>query len=244
VAHPLLRPRWVVLHVIIAIAVPLFVIAGFWQLRRLDERRAINRSITERADERVRPLADVLAAGDPDHRPVHVAGTYDTDEEVVLIGRPGPDGIEGSHVLTPLITDDGTVLVDRGWVPPGMEDPPLREAAPADDDVTAVGILLRTEGNPRLASGEGEHGGIVDRVDVARLASGADDRFVTTAYYVLLRSQEPPPAELPRPVEPRRPGEGPHLGYAVQWFLFVPTLLVVYVLLLRQQVRRARGVER
>lgn len=233
------------LHVIIAAAVPLFALAGFWQLHRLDERRALNRSITERAAQRVRPLADVLEAGDADHRPVRISGTYDASEEIVLIGRPGPNGQDGSHVLTPLVDEDGeTMLVDRGWVPPGMEDPPVRQASPPDDDVELVGILLRTEGNPRLASGGAALGEIVDRIDVARHAAASDHRYASTSHYLLLRSQDPPPDELPRPVDPRKPGEGPHLGYAVQWFLFIPTLIVVYVLLLRQQVRRARTDER
>lgn len=237
--HPLLRPRWVVLHVIIAVAVPLFVLAGFWQLHRLDERRAQNRTITTRETIPARPLDDVLDADDPSRRNVRATGRYDTSEEVVLIGRPGPNGVDGSHVLTPFVADDGAaVLVDRGWVPPGKEDPPVADAEPPDDDVTITGVLFPTEGNPALSSG-GTHGELVDRIDVATLATGSDHRFATTAFYVVLQAQDPPQDDLPRIVEPRKPGEGPHLGYAVQWFLFVPTLIAVYVALLRQQVKRA-----
>ena len=222
-----------------AIAVPLFVVAGFWQLHRLDERRTKNAVITERATEAARSLEDALGERQADHRRVRIAGTYDTEQEVVLIGRPGPGGVDGSHVLTPLVTDDGAVLVDRGWVPPGMEDPPLRDAAPPDDDVTITGVLIPTEGTGALSAG-GEHGELVDRIDVARIAQQTDQRFATRDFYVLLQSQDPKPGDFPQPVEPRRPSEGPHLGYAVQWFLFVPTLIAVYVALLRQQVKRAR----
>ena len=225
-----------------AIAVPLFVVAGFWQLHRLDERRTKNAAITERAAERPRALEDVLDEGDADHRRVRLTGTFDTRREVVLIGRPGPGGIDGSHVLTPLVTDDGAVLVDRGWVPPGMEDPPLRDAAPPDDDVTVTGVLIPTEGTGAL-SDAGEHGELVDRIDVARIARQTEHRFATSNFYVLLQAQDPSPGAFPQPVEPRRPSEGPHLGYAVQWFLFVPTLIAVYVALLRQQVKRARREE-
>jgi surfeit locus 1 family protein len=240
VRHPLLRPRWVVLHVIVAIAVPLFVVAGFWQLHRLDERRTENALIAERASQPPRSLDDVLANGDVDHRRVRVTGTFDTSEEVVLIGRPGPGGVDGSHVLTPLVIDDqAAVLVDRGWVPPGLEDPPLRDAAPPDGELTVTGVLLPTEGTGALARG-GEQGELVDRIDVARIARPSDHRFLTKDVYVLLQMQDPSPDELPKPVEPRRLGEGPHLGYAVQWFLFVPTLIAVYVVLLRQQVKRPR----
>jgi surfeit locus 1 family protein len=227
-----------VLHVIVAIAVPLFAVAGFWQLRRLDERRTHNALVREREASPARSLDDVLADGDAEHRSVRVIGRYDTSEEVVVIGRPGPGGIDGSHVLTPLrIDNDDAVLVDRGWVPPGMEDPPLRDAAPPDGEVTVIGVLLPTEGKSALSSG-GAHSELVDRIDVARLASGSDRRFITTELYLLLEEQDPPSGELPRPVEPPPLGEGPHLGYAIQWFLFIATLLAVYAALLRQQATR------
>ena len=238
-SHPLLRPRWVVLHVLVAIAVPLFAVAGVWQLHRLDERRTKNALIRDRESQPVRSLDDVLADDDAEHRRVRVTGTYDTSEEVVLIGRPGPNGIDGSRVLTPLLVDDDdAVLVDRGWVPPGMEDPPLREAAPPDDDVTVTGILLPSEGRAALAPAT-KHEEIVDRIDVARIASGSEHGFISSGLYLLLQTQDPAPGDVPKPVEPRRPSEGPHLGYAVQWFLFIPTLLAVYVVLLRQQARRS-----
>ena len=226
------------LHVLVAIAVPLFALAGVWQLHRLDERRTRNALIRERESAPVRSLDDVLDDGEADHRRVRVTGRFDTSEEVVVIGRPGTGGIDGSHVLTPLRIDkQDAVLVDRGWVPPGLEDPPLREAAPPDGEVTVTGILLPTEGKGALSSG-GEHRDLVDRIDVARLASGSDHRFITTALYVLLETQAPAGAALPMVVEPPGLGEGSHLGYAVQWFLFIPTLLAVYVVLLRQQARR------
>jgi surfeit locus 1 family protein len=227
--------------VLVAIAVPLFAVAGVWQLHRLDERRTKNALIRERESAPVRSLDDVLTEGDAEHRRVRVTGRYDTSEEIVLIGRPGTGGIDGSHVLTPLRIDkDDAVLVDRGWVPPGLEDPPVREAAPPDGDVTVTGILEPTEGKTAMSPG-GPHGDLVDRIDVARIARGSDHRFITTATYLLLQEQDPAGRDLPKVVEPLGLSEGPHLGYAVQWFLFIPTLLVVYVVLLRQQAKRPRA---
>jgi cytochrome oxidase assembly protein ShyY1 len=236
--HPLLRPRWVVLHVIVVIVVPLFVLAGFWQLHRLDERRTKNALIRDRETHRPTSLDDALSDADASHVRVRIAGRYDPADEVVVIGRPGPHGADGSHVLTPLTLADGNaVLVDRGWVPPGLEDPPVRHAAPPSGDVTVNGILLPTEGRAALAP-KTPHEELVDRIDVARIASGSAQRFATTAYYVLLASQQPASGELPAIVEPATLSEGPHLGYAIQWFLFVPTLLAVYTVLLRQQVKQ------
>jgi surfeit locus 1 family protein len=230
-----------VLHVIVAIAVPLFAVAGFWQLDRLDERRAMNAKIRARESEPVRPLDDVVDDRDASHRRVRVTGRYDTSEELVLIGRPGTNGIEGSHVLTPLrVEDDDAILVDRGWVPPGLEDPPVDEARPPSGRVTVTGILLPSEGGRSLATGRDELHEIVDRIDVARFARASDHRYLTDDLYILLQDQDPPAEELPRPVAPRGLTEGPHLGYVIQWFLFIPTLIAVYVVLLRQQVKRPK----
>jgi surfeit locus 1 family protein len=227
-----------VLHVLVVIVVPLFTLAGFWQLHRLDERRTKNAQIRARESAPARSLDDVLSDGDASFRRIRVSGHYDTSTEVVLIGRPGDNGVDGSHVLTPFVIDEhDAVLVDRGWVPPGLERAPVRQARPPDGKVTITGILFPTEGREALSTG-GTEGKLVDRIDVGRLAHGARHRFITTDLYVLLRSQSPRPEKLPELVHPAGLSEGPHLGYAVQWFLFIPTLLAVYTVLLRQQMKR------
>lgn len=237
------RPRWVVLHVIVAFAVPLFVVAGFWQLRRLDERRERNALIAQRQDEPARSLEDVLAGGDARYRHVRVRGVFDTSEEVVLVGRGrGPDGADGNHVLTPLrVDDDDAVLVDRGWVPLELDEPPVREARPPDGEVTVEGFLYRSEGG--RAATPRRRPPAVTRIDVAELAGSSRYTYLTSGLYLLQQEQRPPPDELPVPVRPLELSEGSHLAYAVQWFLFVPTLLVVYVTLLRREARREAFVQ-
>ena len=232
------RPRWVVLHVLVLVAVPLFAVAGFWQLRRLDERRSRNALIEQRQDRPVRPLDDVLSGGDATYRRVRVTGTFDQTEEIVLAGRGrGPGGAAGNHVLTPLrIDDERAILVDRGWVPPGLDDPPVRAARPPDDRITIQGFLYRTEGRGRVEPGRRPEA--VARIDVAALAASSRYAYVTTDLYLLLQEPKPGEDELPRPVSPVELSEGSHRAYAVQWFLFIPTLLAVYVTLLRRQARQ------
>lgn len=232
------RPRWVVLHVLVLVAVPLFAVAGFWQLRRLDERRERNALVEQRRDEPVRSLEDVLDDGDATYRHVRATGTFDPTEEVVLAGRGrGPGGAAGNHVLTPLrIDDERAILVDRGWVPPELDEPPIRAARPPDDRITIEGFLYRTEGSAR---GEpGRRPKVVTRIGVATLAAESRYAYVTTDLYLLLQEPQPRADELPQPVRPVEPSEGSHRAYAVQWFLFIPTLLVVYVTLLRRQARQ------
>lgn len=231
-----LRPRWIVLHVLVLVVVALFALAGAWQLDRLDERRSNNRLVSERNALPEADLDDVLASpGDVEHRRVRASGRYDTGEEVVLLGR-GREGRPGHHVLTPLVGDDGrAIVVDRGWVPQSLESPPVTQAAPPPGRVLVRGELLASEGG----GGEGRVRRL-SRIDVARLAVQLP--YPTYSVYLLLGTQDPPqPGELPDPIPPPGPSEGPHLVYAVQWFLFMAIALAGYPALLRLQARRRAG---
>ena len=57
-------------------------------------------------------------------------------------------------------------------------------------------------------------------------------------YYLQLTSQDPPSGDYPVMVALPAPGDGPHLGYAVQWFIFTAIAVVGYPLVLRHVSRR------
>src|SRR5688572_22383598 len=111
-----LSPRWLLGHVLVAALVVFTASLGFWQLRRLDERRDLNALVRERSAEPVTPVEDVLAAGEDtaEWRRVEVSGRYDHGGEVLVRNRVH-DGTAGYHVLTPVVADDGpAVVVNRG----------------------------------------------------------------------------------------------------------------------------------
>ena len=54
-------PRWIAGILIALIAVILFLNLGLWQLRRLDERSALNTTITNRMTATPEDIGDVLA---------------------------------------------------------------------------------------------------------------------------------------------------------------------------------------
>jgi surfeit locus 1 family protein len=226
--------RWIVLGVLVALAVPTFAVAGLWQLSRLDERREHNALVEARRELPVATLDEALGQpGEMEHRRVRMSGRYDPDHEFTLLGR-GLDGRPGDHLLTPLLVGEEAVLVNRGWVPTGE---PEGAGVPASD-VAVTGYLLPTEGPALFGSSDGTAGATVSRVDVARIGAALPYPLATQAVYLLLESQDPTQA-LPEPAPLDELGEGSHLIYAVQWFLFIPTLLVVYGALLRSQRKKA-----
>lgn len=242
----LLTRRWFVAHVAVVAAVTTCVLAGRWQLRRLEERREYNRVLLGRAA--APPLAETeLAPGSPAgnlaFRRATVEGTFDGDRQVLLTGRV-LEGRTGSHVLTPLRTEAGfAVLVDRGWVAQQVFDeasPPPQ--APAGG-VRVTGILLpsdeRGRFGPRIPPASTLRA--IPRLDVSRVAKQVPYPMAPLA--LRLSAQEPAPVEgqpVPAPLPP--PGEGPHLPYAIQWFAFATVFLAGYSVIVRRALKgRATG---
>ena len=168
----LFSPRWLGFHLLVIVGIVTMVNLGFWQLRRLDERKAFNAQVSERIADPPAPLDDVLAAGaDPDSvewRSVTARGTYLPAEQFLVVNR-SQDGIGGTMVVTPLQLADGRVLlVERGFMP-GTTPPP---AAPAGT-VDVVGRLRPSE-ERRTRTAQRPQGGRADRrrsaLDIARLA--------------------------------------------------------------------------
>ena len=117
----LFSPRWLGFHLLVIVGIVTMVNLGFWQLRRLDERKAFNAQVSERIADPPAPLDDVLTAGtDPDSvewRSVTARGTYLPDEQFVVVNR-SQDGIGGTMVVTPMQLADGRLLlVERGFEP-------------------------------------------------------------------------------------------------------------------------------
>lgn len=264
----LLRPRWIAGHLLALVLVVAFVNFGFWQLRRLASVRERNAVIVARAAEAPVELDEALtaiageakdgavgegaveAAGAfPAYRRVVARGAFDAEHEVLLRGRSA-NGRPGFHVLTPLvIEDDGAwsgyaVLVERGWVPYDHDTVPVADAPPPAGTVEVLGELREPQGPPTdawavLAPRDPPDGALTQAfyVDVGRLQPQIPNPLVPA--WITLRAVTPAhPLELPVPVPEHVLDEGPHLGYAIQWFAFAVVGVVGYALLLRATVRR------
>jgi cytochrome oxidase assembly protein ShyY1 len=225
------RSRHATIVVIAAVVAVACVALGFWQLRRLHDRRELNARILARGS--APPVAierTSLPAGAQAFARASATGTYDTDHEVLVYGRD-LNGQPGSDVVTPLLlADGGAILVLRGWVPFAIQEAPVARAAPPAGEVTVDGTMLPDDGD---GSNRPDEYGVVRTLDVEGIAS-------TGSYDVAplpLRLTEQTPAQpdaLPRPEPPPQLSEGPHLSYAIQWFSFAAIALVGGAILLRR----------
>ena len=252
-ARKLVRGRWLPITLLVLLATAIMIGLGFWQLERLNGRRAANAMIAQRRAEPAVTIdaghAGGLDAATLDERRVAVAGAWDYDHEL-LVQRGAYNDAPGYHVLTPLRIDDGdqVLLVDRGWIPYTDADPARRSAFRQGErgEVEGFAHQPRASGGTAPAPAPGSATGtttVWPRVDLASMQRELP--YPTLPVWV---EQLPPPgtADLPTPDPNLTLDNGPHLGYMIQWWAFALILLVGYVALATQPSaeRGARNTER
>jgi surfeit locus 1 family protein len=234
------RPRWLVGHVLVVAVCVLFVNLGFWQIRRLEERRLENTVMASRLAADPQPIEELIVGAGRDLDSLEFRGTTATGEfapnEEVLVRSQVHEGTAGWHVITPMVLADGrAVLVNRGWVPLEMDEVPARADPPAGE-VTISGWLGLTR--TRQSGGATEPDGRltqIARVDIDRLQQQMP--FELLPVYISADQ-----TEVSLPVAVSRPDtsdEGPHLLYAIEWFSFTLISVVGYGFLLRRAVHRS-----
>jgi cytochrome oxidase assembly protein ShyY1 len=238
----LFRPKWIGFHLLVVAAIVAMISLGFWQLRRLDRRQAFNALVEARYDAPVEPLASVLSdhvdPADVEWRPVEVTGEYLRDQTVHIVNR-SQNGSAGDDIVDPLRLDDGRiVLVNRGFLPQGA----ALSAAPAGT-VELTGRLRRSQERRLGQLSDPEAGRLEEaqRVDIPRLSTQIEGEVLTM--YVDMAESNPGDSAALQPVVKPDLSEGPHLSYAIQWFIFTVCAAVGWVLAVRRSLRSRQALE-
>lgn len=241
--------RWILTTLLVIAGVGVLARLGIWQLDRLAQRRVFNERVLAqmRASELNLNENSGLARQlyDMEYRAVVVRGQYDFSQEVLLRNQD-LDGQLGFHVLTPLriANSKETILVDRGWIPFDQSSPELRAQYQEPGEVLVKGVIRRPQTHP-------DFGGIADPplapgetrldawniVNLERIQQQVSEPLLPA--YIL---QAPDPAwnGLPqRQLVMPEITEGPHMGYAMQWFTFATILGLGYPFFVRKQLRQS-----
>jgi surfeit locus 1 family protein len=210
-------------YVLIVLAIAFVVLTtnfGFWQLRRLAQRRAQNAEVVARLGEPpipVRQLTHDTAA--LHYRRVNLDGKYDYARQIKIAARTRA-GSPGINIITPLriAGTDTAVLVNRGWVyaPDGLTvDLSLwREA----DSVAGTGYarpLFRTFSGSPVLPGRPDS---FRWLDVNALRSRIP--YPVFPFVIVLEGDTAAHGQTPPRIPPPPLDEGPHRSYAIQWFSF------------------------
>lgn len=251
----ILRPfsrRWWKTTLLVILAMGVMARLGIWQLDRLAQRRAFNARVEAQLDAPPLILTENTFGLDltaMEYRSVAVEGEYDPGQQIVLRNQAWVNRY-GVHLLTPLrIKDSDTaVLVDRGWVPGEDFESGTLDQYNEPGVVEVQGMLRDSQtrpdfgrrADPTLAPGE-------QRLDAWYLVNL--DRIAEQIPYPLLPvyiQQAPDPAwtDLPyRSLPELELTEGPHLGYALQWFAFALILGVGYLYFIRKEESNAESAQ-
>lgn len=234
--------RWLFTTILVFLGTALCIRLGIWQLDRLEQRRAFNAQVTSM---RAMPPLD-LNAGEMDAsiatmewRAVTVTGEYDFANQVAIRNQYYRDQY-GYHLLTPLLSNGTAVLVDRGWIPADGN------SSPADWRKYDEPGVVTVTGQIRLGQTKPAFGGVADApsADGSPLwvwNNGDLEKISLQMPYPIYAAYIQPnidPADETPPI-PYQPEveltEGPHIGYAFQWFTFATILFAGYPFFLRKQ---------
>lgn len=205
-----------------------------WQLDRLEQRQSRNAAVTERLAAPALPESAVAADSTGLlFRRIELSGAYDNERSIVVAGRSHMSS-PGTHLLTPLRLASGqTVLVNRGWLP--SPDAATVDLAPYEEHgvVHLEGMVL-----PFPGVGVPDTAASFRRVWYRLEGEALRAQFpypVAPFYVQVLPEAGTPdyPVRLPLP----ELDDGPHLGYALQWFSFAVIAVVGWGLLLWRRRR-------
>ena len=196
---------------------------GIWQLNRLGERRERNAMLDSRLGAPTAPARDIARdTATAAFRRVTAVGTYDFANEFALASRTR-QGSPGVNIITPLRLPgtDSAVLVNRGWVyaPDAMtvDFEKWREA----DAANVTGFVAAIEAAAPNAVSAATNTRVLRHLYRDSLAVRLP--YPVLPFLVVATDSVPTASagdSVPARILAPMLDEGPHLGYAIQWFVF------------------------
>lgn len=206
--------------VLVLLLIALFVRLGFWQLSRVEEKRALLNANNERATQPPLTRLPTDAQAEPfRYRRVSVAGRYDVSQQILLDNQVY-NGRVGYQVLTPWFAagESCAVLINRGWLPAAPMRSQLPELTINQVDATLDGRIdhfpstgLRLPGAAVLEAGFPV---VVQNLDAQLLSSRLG--YCLLPYQILMAPEVGEGYVRDWKMQHIDPDKS--LGYAFQWF--------------------------
>jgi surfeit locus 1 family protein len=209
-----------------------FASLGVWQLQRLQWKNALIERVETglAAAPRAAPRASEWSNEDAYTR-VEVSGVFLHEHETLVqaVTDLGP----GWWVMTPLRTQDGVVLVNRGFVPSEKRAPASRQSGQLVGQVTVTGLLRASEPHGGFLRANAPEEGRWYSRDVGAIARASGLPEVLTAYFVDADAK-PNPGGYPVGGLTVIRFRNDHLVYALTWFVLAILALAGAALLRRK----------
>jgi surfeit locus 1 family protein len=239
------RPRGLVVPSLAALAALAVLLAlGTWQMERKAWKEALIATLAERgarapADVSARDTWERLDAGEMEFRRVAFRAEFLNGEEALVYTtgsslRSDVSG-PGYWVFTPArLPGGGLIVVNRGFVPEGRQDPQTRSEGQVTGIVDIAGAMRWPEARG-LFTPAGERAKNLWFVrDHAAIAAAKN--WGPVAPFFIDQEAPPPPGGLPRvgKIAPNLPNN--HLQYALTWYGLALVLVAVFLLWSRSRM--------
>jgi surfeit locus 1 family protein len=218
---------------------------GTWQLQRMAWKEGLIAQIEQRVVAPPTPFAEVLgraAKGENlEYTRVRVVGRFIPRQERLLwvAAVTGP----GWHVYTPLVSQEGSVvIVNRGYVPDARRDPASRPEPEVSGDVTLVGLLRGPEVKTAFTAENNIARNIWHWRDLDGMAQSMrlDPGRSVAPFFLDAEKGSPAGALGPQGGVTRLEIPNNHLQYVVTWYGLAATLVGVYIAFARARLQRVR----
>lgn len=247
--HP---PLWAIL--LYAVILIIMLLLARWQLLRADEKIALQQA-ADAARQSLPVDLSTSAAADLDllakrYGRVSVSGQWVLDRQFLWDNRSNK-GRAGFEVITPLELDNGKlVLVNRGWIAPGVSRSDLPDVSMAvaestqtesgsivDTGVHVTGLFSRpsrgfAQGEPFIESSQWPR--TLQYFEYASISDSLGAQVLPGVVQVLDASQEEQSVDasstwlIPN-WQPAASGPAKHYSYAFQWFAMAVALTVLFI---------------
>jgi surfeit locus 1 family protein len=215
-------------------ALAVLIALGIWQLGRKAWKEALIDTLTHRLA--MAPIElpgpaewSRLEAPEAEFRRVKLSGEFMHEREALVYARGSAlrsdASTPGYWVFTPLAHERSVILVNRGFVPDGRQDPRTRTEGQVTSPVTVVGALRWPEQRGVLTPRDDPGRNLWFVRDPAAIAAGKGLSAVAPFY---IEQEAPvPPGGLPHPSALAVRLRNDHLQYALTWFGLAAVLVVV-----------------
>lgn len=216
---------------LVAALLPVFISLGCWQLRRAEFKRVLMAQAAA-GQINTETLSAVNADQLPRYQHVRLHGTFDNAHQVLLDNMPSAQGQPGYRVWTPMkLPDESIVIVDRGWISSGNgANRPMPQTLQVDENLRDVAGIVDELPRPGVRAGTAgistNWPQVLNFPNLMELRQLFGPKLQTRI--VLMDADNADGFQrhwqIKQGFAPER-----HIAYAVQWFGFAVTLLVIYV---------------
>lgn len=216
---------------------------GFWQLERAALKQESLERFVQSESSGPEVLADLMThagAAGWHYRRVVAAGSFMAERQYLLDNRTH-EGKAGYYVMTPFVSTEGAVIVNRGWIPVGADRGTLPALPVTRGAVSIAGRLVPPPSSGLLLGSDGyERAGwprVVQTVELGRMATQLGVRLPPAVLQLDPDSDDCFTCAW-RPVAGISPQR--HRGYAVQWFSLAAALVGLMGIVVWSELRRGR----